>query len=98
MSANFHIGGVIFYTKSISLSPPDAMLETIADVWGPGCSIQRFTIVEGIYHIIGFRPLPDGGQAQALWILDPKEETISIHPLLPILPGGGLMTDAPEVS
>lgn len=79
------------------------MLEAIAEVWGPGCSIQSFSIVDHKYHIIGFRPIPDEEQAPeiwkqapALWILDPTESVISIYPLLPILPGGAPMSNEQE--
>lgn len=70
----------------------DEMLTAITTTWGQGCSIQFCSIVDGVYHLIGYKPLPNGSQVKVLWLLNPKEKIVSIHLLLPVLPGSELMT------
>ena len=76
----------MLYEKHIFVSPED-MMEAITATWGPGCTIDHFTIVDGVYHITGYRPITDNGSAKALWLLDLAEKTIAIHPLLAIKSG-----------
>jgi len=75
----------MLYERRILLTPTDLM-EAIAAHWGPGCVIENFAIANGNYHVFGTRPMIDAEPAKAMWVIEPKEEVVSIYPVLPIQP------------